>query len=143
MHAKHENAEFTYIIIFHHIRYKLLLNLSTWLFNYLFKPNSSHYHIELCNNLWIWQIEIVKTSNKTYVFSDGTNWIFNYKFKISFLKIYDMKCLCRIVNSFNGFVRHDIVHDSCEFHVMRYVVGNNHCVKINIHCTHTFSFYFM
>ena len=104
MHAKHENAEFTYIIIFHHIRYKLLLNLSTWLFNYLFKPNSSHYHIELCNNLRIWQIEIAQNLNKdriklrkTYVFSDGANWISYKTPKILFLKIYDMKCLCRIV----------------------------------------------
>ena len=86
MHAKHENAEFTYIIIFHHIRYKLLLNLSTWLFNYLFKPNSSHYHIELCNNLKIWQIEIAQTLNKDRIKLRKKNICFQWRCQLNFLQ---------------------------------------------------------
>ena len=45
------------------------------------------------------------------------------------------KCLSKDVNSFKGYImlycKVVVLHD-----VMKYVVGNNDCVKINIHCTH-------
>jgi hypothetical protein len=45
------------------------------------------------------------------------------------------KCLSKDVNSFKSYImlycKVVVLHD-----VMKYVVGNNDCVKINIHCTH-------